>query len=599
MSCPILMRKKAFSANKLAAAVKCLNRPSVKSKARGLLLLLLAPSLLHAQAADTTKLFADARAAEITAEEAIRKFAEFKPEGPTSLQECDERVGNWCLYYEPAGKSLPKEPSKVAKARQDAIAVLQRALAADPGRAATVFPLVRLLVKDGQAEAAVQVAEGFHAAHQSAESHMVLGYALHYVRRTEEALEHFAQWLASAPVYVRDNAVDIAWLLAPGGAAKYRMQAPRLWRYADALYMTAGNETLADHYARHAYAQMMAARPVPKNREEWTRDEEQLIVRFGPDVVVTRYFRGQRVGVTPTFLGHWDNTAHTYFPPDFERVIAMRAPVDTLWPTDTLVGRSGHAPPTIRLMRSLQHQAAAFMHGNTLVVAGGTKTDKESAGKSMSGALFLLDDEFNVVGRADAKVTTSGDSLVFVGEIPVVENAQFFSAEVYDAETRFAARARYRLEPPASAGGMTLSGILLTRPFEEGQLPTQRTDASAQPLARPVVAPGQTLGIYSELAVAGDQPRSINVELEVRAIEKPSAITRLAGWVGSKLGFAGDASTPGKVGWTIEVQPNKNNPIALTIDPGKLDGGRYLITLKATDPSNGAVVLAEREFLTR
>jgi hypothetical protein len=47
------------------------------------------------------------------------------------------------------------------------------------------------------------------------------------------------------------------------------------------------------------------------------------------------------------------------------------------------------------------------------------------------------------------------------------------------------------------------------------------------------------------------------------------------------------------------VQPGQNNVIALTIDPGKLDGGRYLITLKATDPQSGAVVLAEREFLTR
>jgi hypothetical protein len=69
--------------------------------------------------------------------------------------------------------------------------------------------------------------------------------------------------------------------------------------------------------------------------------------------------------------------------------------------------------------------------------------------------------------------------------------------------------------------------------------------------------------------------------------------------VGSRLGFAGKESTPGKLGWTLEVKPQQNNVIALTIEPGKLDGGRYLITLKVTDPSNGAVVLAEREFLTR
>ena len=140
---------------------------------------------------------------------------------------------------------------------------------------------------------------------------------------------------------------------------------------------------------------------------------------------------------------------------------------------------------------------------------------------------------------------------------------------------------------------------MLTNPFPAGQLPTSRSDASAAPLARPVVAPGQTLGVYAELTIPGDAARSVNVELEVRSIDKPSVVTRLAGWVGSRLGFAGNAATPGKLGWTLEVQPQQNNAIALTIDPGKLDGGRYLITLKVTDPASSAVVLAEREFLTR
>lgn len=322
-------------------------------------------------------------------------------------------------------------------------------------------------------------------------------------------------------------------------------------------------------------------------------------VRFGPEVVVTRSFVSGQMAVSESFVGHWDNTAHTYFPPDLERVAQMRAPVDTLWPTDTLVGRSGHAPPTIRLMRSLQHQAVVFPEANTLIVVGGTKTDKESAGKSLTGALFLLDADFNVIAKSDARVQNLGDSLVFVGQMPATENARFFSAEVYDSVTRFAARARYRMESPAASGGLVLSGIMLTNPFPAGQLPKGRADASAAPLARPVVAPGQTLGVYAELTKTGEALDSVSVELEIRAIDKPSVVTRLAGWVGSKLGFAGKNSTPGRLGWTLELQPNQNNVIALTIDPGKLDSGRYLITLTATDPKTKAVVVAEREFLTR
>ena len=114
-----------------------------------------------------------------------------------------------------------------------------------------------------------------------------------------------------------------------------------------------------------------------------------------------------------------------------------------------------------------------------------------------------------------------------------------------------------------------------------------------------MVAPGQTLGIYAELGFSGSESQTVNVELEVRSIEKPSAITKLAGFIGSKLGFASGAATPGRLGWSLEVQPHQNNVIAMTVDPGKLDAGRYLITLKVTDPTSKAVVVAEREFLTR
>jgi hypothetical protein len=556
-------------------------------------------TVASAQSPDTTALFVSARKAELTAEEAIRKYAQFTPMGPTALQECDERIGRWCIYYEPAGQQAPKESDKVVKARKDAIVALKKAFDAAPARTETVYPLVRLLVREGRAAEALDVARAYRTARDSADAHMIMGYSLHHARQTEAALQEFAKWLSGAPPYIRDKANDIDWLLPPGMGTKYRMSAAKLWRYADALYLTPGNETLAEHYARHALAYMMSVRPIPDKSEAWSGVEEQMLVRFGPDVVVTRHFRGGSFNVAQTFLAHWDPTAHTYFPPDFERVAQMRAPVDTLWPTDTLVGRSGHAPPTIRFMRSLQHQAAVFPGVNTLMVAGGTKTDKVAAGKPLSGALILLDANLNELARADADVKNLGDSLLFVGQMPVAPNAQFFSAEVYDSETRFAARARYRLELPAAAGGLALSGIMLTNPYAEGQLPTSRADASAKPLARPVVAPGQVVGVYAELTITGEQARSVNVELEVRSIDKPSVVTRLAGWVGSRLGFAGNSSTPGKLGWTLDVKPQQNNVIALTIDPGKLEGGRYLITLKVTEPTGGAVVLAEREFLTR
>src|SRR5688572_4809030 len=141
------------------------------------LLLAAFASQAQAQTADTT-IFAAARKAEMEAEEAIRKYAEFKPGPPYNMQECDEQIGKWCIYYEPAGKDLPKEPGKVTKARADAIVALKKAFAVAPGRAATVFPLVRLLVKDDKANEAVDAARAFLAAGDSPDAHMVLGYEM-------------------------------------------------------------------------------------------------------------------------------------------------------------------------------------------------------------------------------------------------------------------------------------------------------------------------------------------------------------------------------------------------------------------------------------
>lgn len=89
-------------------------------------------------------MFASARKAELEAEDAIRKYAEFVPCPPYNGQECDERIGKWCVYYEPAGKSLPKEPKQVGEARDRAIVELQKAFDVAPARPAIVYPLVRL-----------------------------------------------------------------------------------------------------------------------------------------------------------------------------------------------------------------------------------------------------------------------------------------------------------------------------------------------------------------------------------------------------------------------------------------------------------------------
>ena len=559
---------------------------------------LAAPTPLRAQTVDTTAVFQAARKAEMEAEESIRKYAEFKPGPPYNGRDCDERVGRYCITYENGQEKLPPEPGKVAKARAAAIVALNKAFELAPGRSATVFPLVRLLVRDDRASEALDVARAYARANDSITSHMLLGFALHYARQTEAALAEFKHWIAGLPPTEHERITDLEWLVSYGEADKYQPREAEVWRFADALYLTPGNETLADHYARHALAYMMRARPIPASSESWDEDEYQLLVRFGVGVVTTRSFVGGNINVQQSFVEHWDPAEHTYVPPDLDKVLAMRARVDTVWPIDTLTARSGHAPPTIRVIRELQHQAVMFVDTpGVLLVVGGARTDKISAGKPLDGAVFLLDSALNVIARQAATVKNLGDSLTFLSRLPVPAAARFYSAEAYDSATRLGVRARFRLERPAAAGRIALSGLLLTAPFSPGALPTKRTDPTVLPLARPEVAVGTRLGVYAELTTSSNAASTAQVELEVRSIERPSAITRMAGWIGSKLGFAGGTATPGRLGWTLELQPGQPNAIALTIDPGRLDPGRYLISLRATDPVGNTTVVAEREFL--
>lgn len=519
--------------------------------------------------------------------------------GGGGARECDERIGRYCIFFETGHEALPAEPKPVTEGRDRAIAALLRAAAAAPDAREIVYPLVRYLPLSGRAGEAVDVARAYaRASRDTTDAWLVSGFALHMAGVTEAADTAFRQWIGRLPADQKARVSDLNWLLGRREGRRYeRLPAAakaayetRVWNYADPLYLTPGNEVLTDHWSRHALGRILAEMRV-RPGESWGRDSEELTVRYGPLVLTTRRFTSGMMSAPDAYTEHWDPTQRTYVPPVLDSAIATAVRTDTLWPLDTLNTRSGHAPPTIRGMRVLEHQAARF--GNRLVVVGRVATDS-AVRAPMSGAVFLLDSMFQVLGRAAAPQCATcppADSAVLRAEIAIPAEAAFYSAELYDPGSKLAARARYALPRPRSL----LSDILLAQPFESGRLPASRQDPTLVPLARPVVTSGGKIGIYTEIERSGSDPRSVRIELETRSLDRPSAVSRAVAWVGQKLGL-GSPRGAARLGWSVELESAGPTAIPITLDTGGLEPGRYVVEIRV-DMGTGQDDVARREFV--
>lgn len=558
-----------------------------------------------AQAPDTTSLFREARRAEVAYEGSIRRQAPVLFRSSRDRL-CDEVVGRFCLYFDDSKDSLPAEPPEIGVERDTAIARVQRALDVAPTRSSFAVPLVRYLVQDGRATEAEAIARAYaRVSSDTAGAHMLLGYALHHARNPAAAAAELDSWLRLLPPREQRRLNSLDWLLDGRERNRYRRIAEaqraayeaRAWRFADPLYLTPGNELWTDHLARHALARMLADRPRVVNIESWGEDLEQLTVRFGAPTLTTRSWHASSTGVVSDYTEHWDPGQRMYFPPVIDSALVMQAPLDTIWPLDKMTERTGHAPPTIRMMRVLEHQAAVFEDSVArLFIHGRARVDTLVAPGSTAARLFVLDSTVSVIAEATASVSVDGDSAIFRADLTLPANASYYSAEIYDSKSRFAARARYRLVRPAPTSQLSVSSIIFAEPFEPAQLPEHHSSPLLRPLNRAVIAAGSNVGIYAEATIVAPERRNLHVEIENRRLDRPSAIGRAMGWIGQRLGLANPRS-PASLGWSVEAEPNVANALPVTLNLESLEPGRYAISMKVRDTDSGTSVVAVREIM--
>lgn len=540
---------------------------------------------------DSAAVFRAARTAEAEYERAARRLA---PLGSNDRSgSCDEFVGRFCLYYDAGRDPLPAEPIEITRSRERALARIQAAFDLNPARVEAALPLVRLLLEHKQPAQARAAAERFsRSSTDSVTAWLLRTLTLHANREIPEAERAAAVWLAAADSAERRRLTDLRWLLEPREEKRYRALTreaavayeARFWRYADALYLTPGNEVLTEHFARHAESRLARSAPTVLGSTSWGDDLAELTIRFGTPKARTQRWPPRIGSSEPEITEHWDPEQRIYAAPALDSVLKVRARPGMGWPMDTVRSISGHAPTTFRRMLPMEHQATVFRNPAgemVLRIDGVLRMDTATTRPAHYGAgLFVLDPALNEVGRRVSAAASPSDSLVISLELPLPPEAQLYSAEILESGTRLAGRARFAVDRPAADRGLFLSDLLVAEPFPAGELPTTRTMPGLVAKRSLILPTGRPFGIYAEVDLAQQRPDTVRVELELRAANGTPAVVRAARWLGKRLGLANPAP-PRRLTWSAETTGAGPTAVAVTIDPGNLKPGRYIIEMAA------------------
>jgi len=206
------------------------------------------------------------------------------------------------------------------------------------------------LIEDQQSAEAMTVARRFADTGVDVSwAQLLLGLAVHSSGDEAAAENLFARTLPQLLPSDRVRLHDASALLSRSEQQKYQALSgaeraryhERLWRLADPLYLTEGNESLIEHFSRRIYGHILAYAPADGD-VVWGPDVEQLTLRFGIPTARTQNF-GTGVG-GKRLTEHFAPNQLTYVPPALITKAGL-TPFEpgTPWPYDTIRSTSGYA----------------------------------------------------------------------------------------------------------------------------------------------------------------------------------------------------------------------------------------------------------------
>ncbi len=566
---------------------------------------------------DTEQARESARRAEAAYERAARRFAPFVGWRSGST-ECDEIVGRFCLRFDDDPSEPPPEPARITDARRAAIDSLRRAFTVLPGDLAVSGALVRLLVEDGRAAEAASAALTFGAlTRDSVMGPLLEGFALHTSGADSLAAVRFAAALARMDPEDVERAQALEWLLARAERGRYRDLAPparqryehTVWRLADPLYLTSGNERWSEHLARYTYARLLERAPVVRDMNRWGRDLEELTVRYG---VPQR--RGRQNGTRIDESGiveYYDPDQLAFVIPDLlTNGVPPQPPPGTAWPLDEARARSGYAPNALRSLEELPHQVSRIPMRDGWVLRfdglfeldslarvppdplpGDTARPPAPEPAGVQAGLWLLDpaQAATDVAHRRSLFPLASDTARITLAVRVTPGEYVYSFEGLEPATRTARRARYALTL-ADSSRLRVSDVIIAQPFD-GALPLSHGDSALQPRTRLVLRSDERVGVFVETADPG--PGTYAVDVSIRPADRASLPRRLVRWLGRTLGVA-SAPAPARVRWL--AQHTGDAPLIVAVDLGlaDVDKGLQRIVVRIEDLHNDERAEASR-----
>jgi hypothetical protein len=565
------------------------------------LLFLPLPTVTHAQA-DTAGVRREMERAAAAYEGTLRSQA------PHRLMQnafCDERVGRFCVVYDAGTTAIPPaEPAAVKQARTRAIAAFEKGVATWPEDSTLVAPLIRYLIEDQRGQDGVTAARNYgDVAQDPAWAQLLLGFALHGAGDAVGAESVFARTLPKLLPSERVEIHDVLPLLAPQEQPRYRDLSgaeraryhERLWRLADPLYLTDGNESLVEHISRRIYSRILAYAP-PAGDLGWGPDVAELTMRFGVPVARTQNF-GAGVG-GKRVTEHFAPNQLTYVPPATITKAGLAAfEPGSAWPYDTIRSRNGYAPATLRRMLVMEHQVARFPAREGGQLRADYRLPLDSAvtlPARVAVALFALDSAHQVLAETRDTVTVTADRASGSLTMALPVGTVAYSLESIELGSRLASRARYML-PPRTTPRPRLSDVTIMS-SSEAPPPASRSAAAFTPLSSLVIAQDEAIALYLEagglVVDAGRQVR-YRVDLEVMEQSSPNTFGRVVRRLSRALGLGGDDVAP-RITWNQQQDARETTVIALKLGRVQLEPGVKQFKLTVTDLQSGASASTER-----
>ncbi len=510
---------------------------------------------------------------------------------------CDERVGNWCYWYDE--RPGPPEPKEIADARAQLILSLDAFAHEMPEDRWISAQRVRYLAESER------YAEALTAAKECGTGgwwcDILIGFSYHMLG--EDARSDSVYAVALQQMMPRDRCQwrDFSMLLDDDARQQYRRLPcgdpkrtaieDRTFALARTLYGRPGNDTRTEWYARWTMTLMLQDAASP-HQNGFSEDEKELLLRFGwarqwarqntrrsgglSGMGMRGGMRGGDGGQTVVdVISSEPVPAYRMIPAGF--VLNNPSMSDsTNWRLHLPPVMGRYAPPYAKSLVILEHQKAVFKRGDSayVVMSYDAHSAKELAGAKLDAALVVTPN--SATRDYVARLHDAPQRGVLSVKAPW--GPLLMSAEVTAPEKHAVARARYGANPPFAVGTrVTLSDLLFFKPY--GTIPQSAEEAAphAHPTER--LRADEKLGVYWEAYGTDPQGEQMTISLTVvKEVEEAGFFRRQA----KALKLAREATPVSVSVQDLSARGSTMSQRALELDITTLTKGSYIVQLEVT-----------------